>query len=375
MPALQYHLLPFLFSMAPVVLRLLAISAFCALLSSCAQTGPPLPPSLELPKTPSDLRAIRKGNRVTISWSVPIRTTDRQTVRSLGTTRICRSLDAEVKECGVPVGELPSPGSAQPSGSTQAQTQVFTDTLPGSIQEGNPTGDVTYAVEVLNRDHRSAGLSNRVTIPAMPTLPPPADFRAELTASGVAFNWTASVETATPAGIQYHYRIYRRDENTGKDTIVGESSVTTPASAQSPDAGFEWEKAYLYRITSLSSKSVNGGDVQVEGDDSPSVRIVAHDVFPPAVPSGLQAVYAGDGQKLSVDLIWGPVTDADLAGYNIYRREEGGSLAKLNADMVKTPAYRDSAVVSGKGYLYSVSAIDVRGNESARSGEASESVP
>ena len=361
--------------MTPVFLRLLAISAFCALLSGCAQTGPPLPPSLELPKPPSDLRAVRKGNRVTLSWSVPTRTTDRQTVRSLGPTRICRSLDAEATECGVPVGELPSPPSAQPSGSTQAQSQVFTDTLPGSIHQGNPTGDVTYAVEVLNLDNRSAGLSNRVTIPAMPTLPPPADFRAELTASGVAFNWTAALETVPHTGIEYHYRIYRRDENSGKDTIVGESSVTEPASALSPDVAFEWEKTYLYRITSLSTKLVNGGDVQVEGDDSPSIRIIAHDVFPPAVPSGVQAVYSGEGQKLFVDLIWGPVTDADLAGYNIYRREEGGSPAKLNAEIVKSPAYRDPAVVSGKVYLYSVAAVDVRSNESARSDEASESVP
>ncbi|MBI3478718.1 MAG: hypothetical protein HY010_23565 [Acidobacteria bacterium] len=360
--------------MTPAFLRLLATSALCALLSGCAQTGPPLPPSLELPKPPSDLRAVRKGNRVTLSWSVPTRTTDRQTVRSLGPTRICRSLDAEVKECGAPVGELPSP-SAQPSGSTQTQSQMFTDTLPGLIQQGNPSGDVTYAVEVLNRDSRSAGFSNRVTIPAMPTLPPPADFRAELTAGGVAFNWTATADTTAPAGVQYHYRIYRRDENTGKDTIVGESAVTERASTHPPDAAFEWEKTYLYRITSLSTRSVNGGDVQVEGDDSPSVRIIARDVFPPAVPSGVQAVYSGEGQKLFVDLIWGPVTDADLAGYNIYRREDGGSPAKLNADLVKSPAYRDPAVASGKVYLYSVAAVDVRGNESAHSDEASESVP
>jgi hypothetical protein len=252
---------------------------------------------------------------------------------------------------------------------------MFTDTLPGPMQQGNPTGDVTYAVEVLNQDHRSAGFSNRVAVPAMPTLPPPVDFRAELTASGIVFSWTTAADTAASAGVQYHYRIYRRDESSSKDTIVGESSVTEPASAHSPDAAFEWEKTYLYRITSLSSKSVKGGDVQVEGDDSPSVRIVAHDIFPPAIPSGLQAVYSGEGQKPSVDLIWGPVTDADLAGYNIYRREEGGSPSKLNADLVKSPSYRDPVVVSGKVYLYSVSAVDVRGNESARSDEASESVP
>lgn len=69
------------------------------------------------------------------------------------------------------------------------------------------------------------------------------------------------------------------------------------------------------------------------------------------------------------------MTDVDLDGYNIYRHEEGARPVKVNAEPVKTPAYRDAAVVSGKNYFYSVSAVDVRGNESARSEETSETVP
>jgi fibronectin type 3 domain-containing protein len=65
----------------------------------------------------------------------------------------------------------------------------------------------------------------------------------------------------------------------------------------------------------------------------------------------------------------------DLDGYNLYRHEDGTPAIKLNAVLVKTPAYRDVDVVSGKRYFYSVSAVDVRGNESVRSEEASELVP
>ena len=365
--------------MTPLSLRLFAISVLCALLFGCAQTGPPLPPSLELPKPPSDLRAVRKGNQVTLTWSEPARTTDRQTVRSLGPTRICRSLDNEMKECGTPVGELPAPQSAQSSGSTQPPSRVFNDTLPAALEEQNPTGDVTYSVEVMNRDHRGAGLSNQVTVPALPTLPPPADFHAELTGSGVVFTWTRAAETSAPPGVQHRYRIYRRDETTGKDTIVNEIPIPIPTaeagSMQAQDSAFKWEKTYGYRITSLSTESRPGGEAQVEGDDSSTVRILAHDIFPPAVPSGLQAVYSGEGQKPFVDVIWAPVIDADLAGYNVYRREGDNALTKVNAELVKSPSYRDIAIASGKTYFYSVSALDVRGNESVRSEEASESAP
>jgi fibronectin type 3 domain-containing protein len=81
------------------------------------------------------------------------------------------------------------------------------------------------------------------------------------------------------------------------------------------------------------------------------------------------------GQQPFVDLIWTPGTENDLAGYNVYRREESGQPVRINAELVKTQAYKDSSVQSGKKYLYSVSAVDIRGNESGRSEEASEQVP
>jgi fibronectin type 3 domain-containing protein len=69
------------------------------------------------------------------------------------------------------------------------------------------------------------------------------------------------------------------------------------------------------------------------------------------------------------------VTAGDLAGYNVYRREDSGPALKLNTEPVKTPAFRDAQVQTGKTYVYSVSAEDVRKNESDRSEETSETVP
>jgi fibronectin type 3 domain-containing protein len=115
--------------------------------------------------------------------------------------------------------------------------------------------------------------------------------------------------------------------------------------------------------------------VSIEGDDSPVQTVFTKDIYPPGVPTGLQAVFSGPGQPPFIDLLWAPDTDADLAGYNVYRREEGTQPVKVNTDLVKTPAFRDQNVAPGKTYRYSVSALDLRGNESARSEEASESVP
>lgn len=105
------------------------------------------------------------------------------------------------------------------------------------------------------------------------------------------------------------------------------------------------------------------------------MRVVTHDVFPPATPSDLQAVFSGPGQQPFIDLVWAPNTEPDLAGYNVYRHEAAGAPGKLNSDLVKSPAFRDNAVVPGHEYSYSVSAVDLRGNESPRSEEAIENVP
>jgi fibronectin type 3 domain-containing protein len=116
-------------------------------------------------------------------------------------------------------------------------------------------------------------------------------------------------------------------------------------------------------------------EIQFEGADTPPIKVFAHDVFPPAIPSGLQAAFSGAGQQPFIDLVWAPDTDADLAGYNVYRHEAGGESRKINKELVKTPAFRDSNVVAGHTYFYSVTAVDVRGNESEHSAEASEKVP
>jgi fibronectin type 3 domain-containing protein len=104
--------------------------------------------------------------------------------------------------------------------------------------------------------------------------------------------------------------------------------------------------------------------------------VFAHDVFPPSVPSGLQAVFAGEGPQKFIDLVWAPDTEIDLAGYNVYRREQGSATAgKINQELVRVPSFRDTNVQPGHEYFYSVSAVDVRGNQSAPSAEASERVP
>jgi hypothetical protein len=293
-----------------------------------------------------------------------------------------------IKPAPPPVPPKPLARHATTQKSTPAPAlQSYTDTLPTTAQKEDPSAEVTYAVEIQNRNARGAGLSNRVHVPAIVTPPPPSDLSAELTGDGVVLSWTSvggtqNTSTKPPANspsLEIRYRIYRRDEKSGKDAVAGELPMEGRRKLTLTDSGFEWENTYLYRITTVTTIRRTESEVEVEGDDSSPIRVAAHDVFPPAVPSGLQAAYSGEGQKPFIDLIWAPVTNADLAGYNIYRSESNGAtvmkMVNLNSALVTSPAYRDIAVAPGTTYTYSVSSVDVRGNESQRSEPASESVP
>lgn len=345
--------------------------------SACASIGPPQPPSLDLAKPPTDLRVVRKGDRVILSWTIPTVTTDRQTIRIVGPTRICRGT-GDLSECGTPVGETqtPVPPPADRA-SKQKLVASYTDTLPVAMESDAPSAAITYAIDVLNRDGRGAGLSNRARVPLIRTLAPPADFQAKVTSKGVVLSWTNNVAPANPQeAIHYVYRLYRRQLGAPQAMLVGELPAGKEQNFTLTDSSFEWEKTYEYSAETVTVISEPGKpEVQVEGEETAAIRVFADDVFPPAVPSGLQAVFSGPGQQAFIDLVWAPVSDVDLNGYDVYRSEDGAPAVKLNAELVKTPAYRDTNVASGKRYVYSVSAVDLRGNESARSEEASEAVP
>ena len=333
-----------------------------------------------MPQAVTDLRALRKGDKVFLAWTVPTQTTDGVTLRHLGVTRVCRSADAASSNCANPVGTLAPPpaGSQQkkPAAPTSKTQASYIDQLPPPLLYDDPAAEVFYAVSVLNQNGRSAGLSNKVTVPAVISLPPPSDFRAQVTADGVLLSWTGN--PLSPETQQFHhlYRVYRREEGTKTDTTVGEMPLGVLRTYLLLDHTFEWEKRYEYRATVVALIHAEGQpETQFEGDDTPWMPVFAHDIFPPAVPSGLQAVFSGAGQQPFIDLIWAPDTDTDLAGYNIYRHEAGTAEQKINPGLVKAPAFRDMNVTPGHTYFYSVSAIDLRGNESAHSAEASESVP
>ena len=76
-----------------------------------------------------------------------------------------------------------------------------------------------------------------------------------------------------------------------------------------------------------------------------------------------------------VDLHWTAPSSNDLAGYNVYRGPSATSLSKINPGLVASALYDDSSVSNGSTYYYAVTAVDIYGKESTKSGIIETTIP
>lgn len=349
------------------------MSLLLAFASGCGTPGPPQPPSLNLAKPVSDLKATRTGDQIALSWTIPTETTDGANFTHRGQTKICRVLNqpriAETRACSV-VATLPNPPK-------QKTANAIVPVPP----EASASQDyATFGVEVDNDRGRHAGLSNQVQVPTAPVSKLSGSPTTQITPDAVVV--TENI-TRQDEGLTQTLELRRSEKGAPQESTVAWRTIELPseevANVELRDENFVWEKTYAYRTVIVgSAKLPNGNTVMFDGAATAPIEVVVHDVFPPAVPTQVQAVFSGQptGQQPSIDLTWNPAMDRDLAGYFVYRRLQNEStVTKLNQQLVTAPAYSDKTVQPGNTYVYSVSAVDERGNESKRSEEASERFP
>jgi hypothetical protein len=263
----------------------------------------------------------------------------------------------------------------------------FTDTLPSQLAAGPPRV-LNYSVELVNRKGRSAGLSNSAAILAGESPLAIEDLTAQMRKNGVLLHWASAPPESSPVAVRLVRRLLTppaKKSNQGPlaqpaEPIEQTLLVEAPSSTDHAlDNNIRFGETYEYRAQRVARVTVGGSTLELAGPLSPPVRIDAINLFPPSAPKGLAAVAtAGEnGSGPAIDLSWLPGTESDLAGYIVYRREsETTAWQRISpAQLVVGPGYHDPNVQPGHTYSYAVTAIDQDGLESARSAEASDTVP
>jgi len=355
----------------------LAVAGLAAgfVLAGCGTPGAPQAPSLNLPGRVTGLAATRTGDEVSLTWAMPKKNTDKLLLKGNIPVRVCRKEGPEQPgACDTTTATLFLAPGAEGS---------FTETLRPPLASGAPR-PLAYFVELTNKNGRSAGLSNAAVVVAGEAPAALDGVAAQVRKGGIVLRWTP---VSGSDSIRLHRKLLSAAPEAKSKTQAGpfasqpepaEQNLLVEAGAAAGrvlDKDILFGRTYEYRAQRVARLTVDGQKLELAGPLSAPLRVEALDVFPPAVPTGLAAV-ANEGAEPSIDLSWQPDTDADLAGYAVYRRENGGAWQRISPALpLVPPAFRDSHVQSGHTYGYAVSAIDQGGHESARSVEAEETVP
>jgi len=359
---------------------LLAAAAVSAGLSmcGCGMPGAPQPPSLNLPERVTDLATQRAGGKVSLTWTMPVRNTDKVLLKGNVQARVCRK-ENETGACVQVASVEFAPGA----------DATFSETLSDTLTSGAPRV-LTYFVELVNRKGQSAGLSNGAAVLAGQAPGAIAGFGAEMRRDGVMLSWTPGEPGAAPTVIRIERKLLTQP---GKPQTKDQRGLFAPQrepalqtllvqgseqDGRALDKDIRFGESYAYRAQRVEQVAIGNQKLGLAGPVSEEVRIDAIQLFPPAVPTGLAAVatMAEGGIGPAIDLSWQPNTDSDLAGYIIYRREGSDGWQRISPEQpVVGVGFHDPDVQAGHTYSYAVSAVDQEGHESTRSAEEEETVP
>jgi hypothetical protein len=344
-----------------------------------------MPPSLRLPVPVTDLAAVRTGNQVALTWTMPKKSTDKLLLKGSIPVRLCRKEGSGVCE---PVGG----GLQLPPGAEGA----FTDVLPSALAAGKPR-PLAYCVELANRNGRSAGRSNDAVVLAGQAPQPVSGLAASVRKDGVLLRWTPDRD---PSVIRLHRKLLSPQPGNAAEArpkpstslmasppepieknLLVDAATPDRVTDRALDKEIRFGQVYEYRAQRVARVVQGGQTLELAGELSAPVRVETRDVFPPEAPTGLAAVATtaqADGEA-SIDLSWQPGADVGLAGYRVYRREadkpEQAWQRISPAEPLAAPAFRDPTVQPGHPYRYAVSALGQNGQESVRSAETEETVP
>jgi fibronectin type 3 domain-containing protein len=202
---------------------------------------------------------------------------------------------------------------------------------------------VKVAVKARNDQGQDGGWSNIVELKVVPELAVPVDVAAAAVAAGVQVTWKSA---------DRKFRVLREGPDEKTFTLLGEADARVYT-----DTTAEFERTYRYIVQAV--------DGAAESELSAEFAITPLDKFAPAVPLNVTAVVG----TASIELLWDRNTEADLAGYRVYRD------GKAIGESKDAPSFSDRTVEHGKRYSYTVTAYDRATNESAKSEPAEVQIP
>lgn len=362
---------------------LLPVSGFALLLAAaialagCAAPSAPRPPAEVVPQPVTDLRAHQRGAAVVLHFTLPRESTGGKSLAGPPRVEIYRAFHpagapkTTAAEAAVSASPAYTLSAQQLGGDLTGDSVTWADAFTASEFESHRGQTASYRVRTAARgsDWSAPSKAAEVTLVVPPA--PVRDFRATVSGAAVQMRWHAPAPGPSPTPETFLlYRAALGPEGGPTSTPVA-AGATAGTSYQ--DTSVEPDHSYRYTVRGMAR--VNGEEV--ESADSAAVVVHVPAAPPPAAPAGLTAIPVhAPGHSPEVDLSWEIGSEANLAGYNVYRSEQPGRRGeRLNRQVLAAPAFRDTKVAPGRSYWYSVTAVGPTGDESKASAPVTVSVP
>lgn len=249
---------------------------------------------------------------------------------------------AQEEKGAIPAPDAPAGKSEAVAGSVAAP-QVQPGETPAVAEKASLPTTRIYVIRGAARGGRPGAPAPRLAVPLGPPPAAPGSLSARFTEREVVIDWVAPV--ADPGENAPAFNVYRA----GADDAPLNSAPLAAPPFEHPGVLFGEEQCFVVRSVVVT------GSVTLESPTSAPECVTPRDIFPPAEPSGLQAV-ASPG---AVELSWSANAETDLAGYVVLRGEApGDTLQPLMATPTRETTWRDSTVQPGVRYVYAVIALD-----------------
>lgn len=344
-----------------------AIGLAVLLAAACGRKGPLQPPLARGPQAVEGLTAHQQGGAVILEWTNPTKSIDGRPLESIEAAEIwvleLRPGDGKLP-LGLPdfeargrLGRRVLPKEFQPSPRAAAgRSPDVIFAYPISWERAAPPV-MAFAVRVLDSKKRPSKFCAPVAVETRVCPLPPEIQDVRVFKDRIEIVWAApqsNTDGSAPAEIA-GYNVYRA-EGRGKPEKLTPSPI---ADRTFGDRRFSFGVPYTYVVRACAA----GPDATVESANSAPRDIMAKDIFPPDPPAGLVALSGPGGISLS----WDAGREEDIAGYRVWRKEEGGSgFVPLTAVPVAGNSFTDATAGKGKAYVYAVTAVDKNGNESPK---------
>lgn len=334
------------------------LAVILALTASCGRKTEPLTPDSPRPEAVRIASAAVRDNMAFLSWRIPVRNVEG---KDMSPDQVRRFLvyRAEVgQERKRPrYRELAAVELASPSPDEVAGGAVLWK------DQHLKYGQVyAYRVRAESIQGASGPYSEEVRVAPLLTVSPPKNLAAAGGDGQVTLTWDP---VATKADGSRHegfagYNIYRGTASRrAEDKPLNSEPLRTNAYT---DRAVVNGRTYYYLIRAVDSPALPWR----ESLDSAEASATPRDLTPPGRPSGLTVV-PGVGR---IFLTWNENSEADMAGYLVYRSGKSGrEYEKLTDKPIQRTTFSDETVRPGTVYYYTVTAVDEAGNEGPPSKE------